>query len=142
MRHRHLILLSAIALYVIMLVVTWTATTRSAKRQTESMLDFAVTDLTSTVEGAIDTLMMHLAEAVINVVKKPQAFPQERMAQMLAKSDIDELNIIDRNGTILASSDERLVGVSMTGQVPPTLMYAENMSESRSQTAMASCRLA
>ena len=65
MRRRWIILYSAIALYVVMISITWKASTRRALRQTEAMLDYAMLDLRDTLNGSIDTMLMHIGELIV-----------------------------------------------------------------------------
>ncbi len=119
MRRRHIILITAVILYAAMLAATWVVSTRRAWQQTKSMLDYAILDLTATVEGSIDTLLMHVAEMVIDELKEPKPLSTSEIVAIADRMDIDELNVVDRTGRILASSDARLIGKSMKDNPKP-----------------------
>ena len=105
-----------LGLYVALMLMTWRALTNRAWHQTESMLDYAMLDLDSTLNGSFDTMLMHAAETIVRELGEPAAHPIERMAAIARQRDVDEVNLIARDGTILASTDPRLPGLSMTKQ--------------------------
>ena len=113
MRRRTAILLVAIALWGAAIVVTWGAATHRAWTQTESMLDYAMLDLDATLIGAIDTMLMRAADLIAADLGAASAVPHSRAAALAARYGVDELNVADRNGTILSSNEKRLIGVSM-----------------------------
>jgi len=104
---------SAAVLYVALLLVNWVALTYRATLQTESLLDFAMMDLDSTLNGSIDTMLMHAADSIVAELGEPKSIPQERIALIARQRDLDEVNICARDGTILSSDDPRLVGQKM-----------------------------
>jgi len=111
MRRRWIILYSAIALYVVMISITWKASTRRALRQTEAMLDYAMLDLRDTLNGSIDTMLMHIGELIVEEVgPQARALPYEEVMMLAKRYDIDEINIVDRNGKDLATTDPRVLG--------------------------------
>ena len=113
MTRRYVILIAAIVLFVGMMALTWLLCTHRAEHQTESMLDYAVLDVTDTVNGSIDTMLMHIAESIIDELGKAKPITVEQAQRILEQHHIDELNILDRNGRNLGSSDARIVGTSM-----------------------------
>ncbi|MBP5638924.1 MAG: SpoIIE family protein phosphatase [Victivallales bacterium] len=113
MNRRYFLLIVAIILYVATLSFTWLASTRRAVQQTESMLDYAMLDLRDTLKGAIDTMMMHVAESIVNEIGTASSISVERAKSLIKLHGIDELNIFDRTGRNLGSSDSRLVGTSI-----------------------------
>ena len=112
MKRRWVIAGAALILYVAMLCATWDVATQRAKRQTESMLDYAMMDLDSTLNGSIDTMLMHIAKIIVERLGQPKPLSLEEMAQLAEMFDVDEINIVARNGENLASTEARLVGIS------------------------------
>ncbi|MBR4519025.1 MAG: SpoIIE family protein phosphatase [Victivallales bacterium] len=114
MKRRWFIAIAAGILYVAMLCATWDVATQRAKRQTESMLDYALLDLDSTLNGSIDTMLMHVAKSIVEELGRPSAFDQAYMSRLAVQHDVDEINVVDRTGRNLASNDQTLVGVDFT----------------------------
>ena len=115
MKRRLLIFGTAFALYAALMVVVWQITTGQAKEKTEFQLDYAVKDLHSTVSGAIDTMLGHVARAVVRYVGSPSRLSIEKMSAMAKDLDIDEINIVLPSGEIVASNDPSCIGVRMAG---------------------------
>ena len=113
MKRRYVILIAAVALFLGMLTLTWSLCTRRAKRQTESMLDYAILDLRDTLNGSIDTMLMQIGESIIDELGKAEPISVEYAQRIIARHHIDELNVLDRTGRNLGSSDGHLVGTSM-----------------------------
>ncbi|MBP5285596.1 MAG: SpoIIE family protein phosphatase [Kiritimatiellae bacterium] len=113
MKRRMLISCSAAALYAVLLLCGWNALTRRAWRQTESMLDYAMLDLDATLNGSIDTMLMHAADSIVEQLGEPKALAPEAIALIARQRGLDEVNVIARDGTILASTDSRLTGLTM-----------------------------
>ncbi len=113
-RHRWIIVAAAAILYVVLLCATWCLTTRRAARQTESMLDYAMLDLNDTLNGAVDTMLMHVAKSIVEELKQAAPCSQDDMQRIAEQRDVDEINIVRQDGLNLASTDPQLVGISFT----------------------------
>ena len=112
---RRIIALATLALYVVLLGVTWEVGTRQAAQETEAQLDYAILDFRDTVGGAIDTMLDYVANAAVRRLGAAAPRPIEEISALARQLDIDELNVVDRAGAIVASSDPRNLGVSMAG---------------------------
>ncbi len=110
---RRAILLAAVAVWCAAVALTWVAATRRAARQTESMLDYAMLDLDATLNGSIDTMLMHIGRSIVEELGAPGPYPEERMKLVAEQRDIDEVNVISREGVVVASSDRAQVGFPM-----------------------------
>ncbi|MBR1836860.1 MAG: SpoIIE family protein phosphatase [Kiritimatiellae bacterium] len=104
---------AAALFYVILVLFSWSALTHRAMLQTESMLDYALLDLDATLNGSIDTMLMHAADSITEQLGRPQELSPERIALIARQRDLDEVNVVARDGTFLASTDPRLVGLTM-----------------------------
>ena len=113
-RRMRFVLAAAVALLVALTSATWIAATRRAARQTEAMLDYAMLDLDATINGAIDTMLMHAGDSIVGELGHPSALPTTRVCTIAMQRDLDEVNVVSRDGSILSSSVSRLVGQSMT----------------------------
>ena len=115
MKRRLVIYSGAAALYAALLLVTWNIGTRQAREQTEWQLDYAVIDLHDTVAGAIDTMLGHVARTAVRHIGRARPLSMERMAAGAKELDIDEVNVVSREGRIIASNDPHCMGVVMAG---------------------------
>lgn len=115
MKRRLLIFGAALALYAALMSIAWIIGTNSAWEKTEAQLDYAVMDVHDTVAGAIDTMLDHVARTAVRHIGSPQRMSMERVAAGAKELDIDELNIVDRSGEIIASNDPMCLGVVMAG---------------------------
>ena len=140
---------AAALFYAVLLLFIWSALTHRADLQTESMLDYAMLDLDATLNGSIDTMLMHVGESIVEEVGHARPLPVEEVARIVGQRDIDEVNIFDRTGLNLASSDARCSRTASATPSPspsarartiPT--SAANTSASPSRGATASCRWA
>ncbi len=104
---------AAALFYVVLLAFNWSALTRRADLQTKTMLDFAMIDYDATVMAAIDSMLMHAADSIVAEFGKPSPQPAERMSLIAGQRELDEINVIAADGRILASTDPKLIGVSM-----------------------------
>ena len=113
MKRRIIIFSGAVALYIALMTVTWIIGTRQAEQKTEAMLDYAVSDMRLTLDGTIDTALEHLASMAVRHFKKPAAYSTAEVSSLAAAFDVDEINVVDRKGRIIASNDPECLGVDM-----------------------------
>ena len=113
---KSLIAASAAVLYVVLMSVTWIIGTRQAQKKTEAMLNYAVNDIRVTLYGAIDTMLEHLASMAVRHFKEAGRYPMEEMKAVATAFDIDEINIVDRTGRIIATNDPDSIGVDMSAK--------------------------
>ena len=104
------IVLLAILFYVCALIATWNLSTQHAKNQTEGMLDYSMMDVKDTVNGSIDTMLMHIAESIVEELETAKPLSHEDALRIISQRDIDEVNVLDSKGRNLGSSDARIVG--------------------------------
>jgi hypothetical protein len=126
---------SALLFYIVLLSFNWSALTHRAFLQTESMLDYAILDLDSTLNGAIDTMLMHVGESIADELGHAAPLSAERAAKLIAQRDIDELNVFDRTGLNLGSSDARLPGtrISDNAKSAPFMILTNGVCHAFSQ---------
>jgi anti-sigma regulatory factor (Ser/Thr protein kinase) len=112
---RRVIFTATPALYVVLLGVAWSIGTRQAEKDTNAQLDYAVMDFRDTVQGAIDTMIGYAAKRVVTYLGEAKAKSLEEMADLARHLDIDEVNVVSREGDIIASNDPHCLGVCMAG---------------------------
>ena len=115
MKRRLMIFGGVFALYAALMFVTWSIGTRQAEEKTEAQLDYGVLDVHDTVAGAIDTMLGHVARTAVRHVGRPKPMSVEQMEAGAKELDIDEVNIVSREGVIIASNDPHCLGVVMAG---------------------------
>ena len=113
MKRRIAILGGTVVLYAVLMSVTWVVGTRQAEQKTEAMLDYAVGDMRLTLDGVIDTMLEHLASMVVRHFGKPAAYPTAELSAIAKAYDIDEINVVDRTGRIVAANAPDWLGVDM-----------------------------
>ena len=104
-----------IALYAVLMTVTWVVSTSQAEESTDAQLDFSVLNLHDTVAGAIDTMLGHVARTAVRHIGSARVMPMSRMAASAKELDIDEVNVVSREGVIIASNDPHCMGAVMAG---------------------------
>ena len=115
MKRRILIFGVAVALHAILMGVIWDICTRQAHTKTEWQLDYGVIDVHDTVAGAIDTMLGHVARTAVRHIGHAKPMPVHRMQAGARELDIDEVNVVSREGRIIASSDPCCMDVMMAG---------------------------
>ena len=115
MKRRVLIFCAAVALHAVLMSVAWEICTRQAEEKTEWQLDYGVADVHGTVAGAIDTLLGHVARMAVRTFGSARMMPMERMAEVAGRLDVDEVNVVTKDGVIVASNDPACMGVVMAG---------------------------
>ena len=111
--NRKTIVAAALCLYAALLAAVWHAGTFQARARTEALLDYAVSDIRLTMDGAIDTMLEHVAVTCARRFGKADRHSREEVASVAHLFDIDELCIVDRAGTVIASNDPDSLGVDM-----------------------------
>ena len=111
--NRKIIIASTVALYVAILSVAWFVGTRQAMSRTEAMLDYAVNDIHVTMDGAIDTMLEHVATTIARHFGRARVRSIEEVAAVAEVFDVDELNIVDATHRIIATNDPAGLGVDM-----------------------------
>ena len=104
-----------IALYAVLMAVTWIVSTSQAEESTNAQLDYSVINFHDTVAGAIDTMLGHVARTAVRHIGDAHVMSMERMAAGARELDIDEVNTVSREGVIIASNDPHSLGAVMAG---------------------------
>lgn len=100
-------------LYAALLTVTWSIETQQARKKTEALLDYAVLDMRDSIGGALDTTLGYVGVTVIRRLGAPRAQTLDEMRRLADELRVDEINVVDRTGRILASNDSEVLGGSM-----------------------------
>ena len=101
---KRLIVAATGALYAVLIGISWVIGTSQAEKRTEAMLEYADNDILVTINGALDTMLEHVAVACVRRFGKAARYTQEEVAAVAKTFDIDELNVVDRTGRIIATN--------------------------------------
>ena len=107
------IVVAALCLSAVLLAVVWNVCTSRARAMTEALLDYAVSDIRLTMDGAIDTMLEHVAVTCARRFGRADRHTREEVDSVAHLFDIDELCIVDRAGIVIASNDSDSLGVDM-----------------------------
>ncbi|MBR4615547.1 MAG: SpoIIE family protein phosphatase [Kiritimatiellae bacterium] len=111
--NKRIIVAAALCLYAALLAVVWHVCTFRARAMTEALLDYAVSDIRLTMDGAIDTMLEHVAVTCARRFGRADRHTREEVDSVAHLFDIDELCIVDRAGIVIASNDPDSLGVDM-----------------------------
>ena len=110
-RRPSFIVSAAITLYAIAMGVTWVDETASAERRTRTTLESAERGFAATINGEVEAALRNVGGAVINILGgKCAPLPTERMKELAADFNIDEINIVDSHGVVIGSNQESVMG--------------------------------
>lgn len=102
------------ALYVGFMALVWDICTHQAERNTENLLDYAMKDFRDASNGAIDTMMTQICEEMVRHFGSPQERSFEEMQRLAYLADVDEINVVDKTGLIIASNLKSELGYNMS----------------------------
>ena len=104
-RRPRFIILAAIAFYAIALAVTWQRVDEHADRRAEAILESAEIAFSAVIDGEVDAALRYVGGAILNTVGQDCA-PQtvERMRDLAEVFNIDEINIVNKEGIAIGSN--------------------------------------
>ena len=110
-RKPRFIILAAIVLYAIALSVAWQQVDMRADRRVETMMKSAETGFSDVIDGEIDAALRNVGGAIVNLIgQKCVALPVERMRDLAKTFNIDEINIVNREGIAIGSNIPSVLG--------------------------------
>lgn len=111
LRRPKFIVCAAVSLYVIALAVAWMLEAGRARQREATILVSAETGFSDIVNGEIDAALRYVGGAIINTfgcVGAPQTL--ERMRELAAVFNLDEVNVVDGDGIVLGSNVPSVLG--------------------------------
>ena len=105
------IILSAIAFYAIALLVTWHQIDMRADRRRDIMLEAAERGYSEVINGEIDAALRNVGGAIVKVLGgkcTPQTL--ERMQGLAKTLNVDEINVVNREGIVVGSNLRSVLG--------------------------------
>lgn len=122
MKRTLVIVFATAALYVLLMALVWHICTRQAERNTENLLAYAVKDFRDAASGGIDTMLIYTGWAMVRLFGSPHECSIEEMRRFADIADVDEINIVNGTGEIIASNLTSDLGYHM-GNNPETLPF-------------------
>ena len=114
---RHLLIYGgAFALYIALLAVTWLFGTHNAWENTEAELDYTANDIRTTTAGALNLMLESTANCCVRYFGKVATYTRSEMQAAADLFGLDELNIIGRDGLVLATNDPDCEGVDFNAK--------------------------
>ena len=98
-------------LYAVSLAVAWQQGTSWAEHRTRTILEAAETSYASVVNGEIEAALRNVGGAILNILgRKCRSLPLERMQELAGTFNIDEINIVNREGVAIGSNIPEVLG--------------------------------
>ena len=97
-----IIILSAAALYLLGLGVSWRFAEKHNARVTQRLLERGVQDITNDILFAVDDMLFYVGNAIVRHYGAPEKANSDSVREIMHRYDLDELNIVNSNGVVLA----------------------------------------
>ena len=88
--NKRIIVAAALCLYATLLAVVWHVCTSRARAMTEALLDYAVSDIRLAMDGAIDTMLEHVAVTCARRFGRADRHTRVEVDSVAHLFDIDE----------------------------------------------------
>jgi hypothetical protein len=107
-----LFLIVAVA-FVITLVFLWGSQTKLITDSAENLLDVYIKDVKQDIRDTSDKNLLVITHAVATEMNGYDEITSEMLSDMLDKYNVSEINYVNSNGIIAASTNEDFVGFNM-----------------------------
>ncbi len=98
-------LLGVGAFYLLALAGTFAVVWMNAAHKTEALLDYSHSDLHSTVDEVVDAVLANVGVAIVNHLGAASPKTLAEMKRMAVDYNVDEINIVNKQGIIIGSND-------------------------------------
>ena len=113
MFQKWLLLIVAIA-FLLSLAFSWSMQTRMSKANATSLLRINIEDVRQDIIDASDANLLQLTQRVAGLINSSDIDPtNDDLRRIMQEYDVAEINIIDKNGIITASTNEDFVNYDM-----------------------------
>jgi len=102
-----------IILYIICVSLVWLVSVNSAAHKVEFLLSSATQDLQEGMDTMLDSIMHYLGDSICALQETAKSHTVEDMSYLAEMIQIDEINIITPDGTIIASNVPVCLGESI-----------------------------
>jgi len=116
-------LVGIVIFYFLALAGTFAVVWSSAEHKTEAMLDYAESDVRDTVDEVIDAVLVNVGVAIVDHLKSAHPMPFDEMRRLANAYNVDELNVISREGVIIGTNDPSVMGWDMAHDCAETAAF-------------------
>ena len=116
-----LTLVCAVA-FVLAAVLSWLFYSHSARLTAEDNLTEAMEVMYNKIEACVNQQLFHQAHTICRIYGSPEKITNDRIRDLCKSFDLDELNVIDERGVIIAANDPALEGFDM-GSKPVSAQF-------------------
>ena len=105
------IVIAAVILYAVSLAIAWQQLSERADKRTKLMLEAAETGYANVIYGEIEAALRNAGGAIINFFgHKFEAHSIEQMDHIAKIFNVDEINLVNREGIAISSNIKAIVG--------------------------------
>lgn len=108
------LLLCVMFSFVVTSLFIYMLQTRLAVDDARKMLSIYIEDVRDDINDASDENMLELTRKIRDDLEKKESYDKETLLSLLKENDVSEINIIDKNGIITASTNPEYPGFDMT----------------------------
>ena len=109
------LMLSGVMLfYCVALAGTFAVVWQNAAHKTEALLDYAATDLRDKVDEVVDAVLANVGVAITDHLDSARPMTVDEMQRLAKDYNVDEINVVNRNGIIIGSNDPAADGLNMS----------------------------
>lgn len=98
------LVISVAIAFAIATFVFWRLALRSARRVAEDTLQTAASDMRNTIDDCVDQPLFFIGNAICRHYGSPDALHPEDVADVMGRYNIDELNVVDSRGIVVAGA--------------------------------------
>ena len=90
--------------FLLAVAVGWYVTSRSSLADARARLLAAAADMSVAVDSCADNLLFYQGRAICNHYRTPERMTVDTVQEVMRRYDLDELNVVDENGIVLAGA--------------------------------------
>ena len=107
------LLIGVVAAFLITIGFTWLLQTSLSRSDAENLLQLNIEDVRQEISDASDTNMLTLTHRVAAILPAPSRVTQEDIDDVVKSFGVSEVNVVDSDGIIVASSNPDFIGYDM-----------------------------
>lgn len=90
--------------FLLAVAIGWYVTSRSSLADARARLLAAAADMRVAVDSCADNLLFYQGRAICNHYRTPERMTVDTVQEVMRRYDLDELNVVDENGIVLAGA--------------------------------------
>ena len=108
------LLLCVVLAFLVSSLFIYVLQTRLAMKDAEDMLSLYIEDVRDDINDASDNNLLELTREIRDDLEQSRDYNEEVLLSLLEANNVSEINIIDKTGTIIASTTPEYIGFDMT----------------------------